>query len=66
VGIAKRTESDAWIHPYTFDSEASPPELLTTLVSAGCLCFGVPTVNQTGLVLQEIARVAINDLVSYF
>ena len=63
VGIAKRLETDAWIHPYTFSSEQSRPELLIALVAAGCVCFGVPGVNRTGLVLLEIARVALNKLI---
>ena len=63
VGIAKRTETDAWIHPYTFESETARPEFLTALVAAGCVCFGVPSVSRTGLVLQEIVRVALNRLV---
>jgi hypothetical protein len=62
VGIAKRTETDAWIHPYTFNSESSRPEFLTVLVAAGCICFGIPSVNRTGLVLQEIVRVSLNAL----
>lgn len=64
VGIAKRTETDAWIHPYTFESETSRPEFLTALVAAGCVCFGIPSVNRTGLALQEIVRVALSNLVS--
>jgi hypothetical protein len=63
VGIAKRLETDAWIHPYTFSSEHTRPELLIALVAAGCVCFGVPAVNRTGLVLLEIARVALNKLI---
>jgi hypothetical protein len=63
VGIAKRLERDAWIHPYIFDSEQSRSELLIALVAAGCVCFGVPAVNRTGLVLLEIARVALNKLI---
>lgn len=63
VGIAKRLETDAWIHPFTFSSETSRPELLIALVAAGCVCFGVPAVNRTGLVLLEIARVALNKLI---
>ncbi|KAJ4984578.1 C6 transcription factor [Stagonosporopsis vannaccii] len=62
VGIAKRTETDAWIHPYTFESEISRPEYLTALVAAGCVCFGIPSVSRTGLALQEIVRVALNNL----
>jgi hypothetical protein len=62
VGIAKRTEGDAWIHPYTFDAEAARPEFLTALVVAGCICFGIPSVNKTGLVLQEIVRVSLQEL----
>jgi hypothetical protein len=63
VGIAKRLERDAWIHPYIFDSEQCRSELLIALVAAGCVCFGVPAVNRTGLVLLEIARVALNKLI---
>lgn len=63
VGIAKRLETDAWIHPYTFSSQHTRPELLIALVAAGCVCFGVPAVNRTGLVLLEIARVALNKLI---
>lgn len=37
-------------------------ELLVALIAAGCVCFGNPTVNRTGLVLLEIARVALNKL----
>jgi hypothetical protein len=62
VGIAKRTETDAWIHPYSFESENAHPEFLTALVAAGCICFGIPSVNRTGLVLQEIVRVSLSVL----
>lgn len=62
VGIAKRMETDAWIHPYTFDSEKTRPELLTALIGAGCVCFGIPSVSKTGLFLLEIVRVALNRL----
>lgn len=65
VGIAKRTETDAWIHPYTFESEKARPEFLTALVAAGCVCFGIPSVSRTGLLLQEIVRVALGGLVGY-
>lgn len=63
VGIAKRTETDAWIHPYLFQSETARPEYLTALVAAGCVCFGIPAVSKTGLALQEIVRVALSNLV---
>ena len=63
VGIAKRTETDAWIHPYTFESETARPEYLTALVAAGCVCFGITSVSRTGLALQEIVRVALSSLV---
>ncbi|KAH7559035.1 hypothetical protein BM1_03972 [Bipolaris maydis] len=62
VGIAKRTEGDAWIHPYTFNPDTARPEFLTALVVAGCICFGIPSVNKTGLVLQEIVRVSLREL----
>lgn len=63
VGIAKRIETDAWIHPFSFCSESSMPEFLTALVAAGCICFGFLLVSKTGLVLQEIVRVALSRLV---
>ncbi|OQO10067.1 hypothetical protein B0A48_04423 [Cryoendolithus antarcticus] len=59
VGITKRLESDAWIHPYTFSSDNTRTELLVALIAAGCVCFGVPSISRTGLVLLEIARVAL-------
>lgn len=62
VGIAKRLETDAWVHPYTFESEHASLELLIALIAAGCICFGLPAVNRTGLVLQEIVRVALQNL----
>ena len=40
VGLAKIMETDAWIHPYSFDFETARPELLTALIAAGCVCFG--------------------------
>lgn len=63
VGIAKRVETDAWIHPYTLCSETARPELLTALIAAGCVCFGIPSVSKTGLLLFEIARVALARLI---
>lgn len=36
--------------------------MLVALTAAGCICFGLPSVNRTGLVLQEIARVALQSL----
>ncbi|PPJ54283.1 hypothetical protein CBER1_06569 [Cercospora berteroae] len=39
------------------------PELLTALIAAGCVCFGIPSVSKTGLILFEIVRVALNRLV---
>lgn len=66
VGIGKRTETDAWIHPYTFydPSYQQPrPELLAALVAAGCVCCGLPSINKTGIILQEITRVGLAQLV---
>ncbi|CAI7608165.1 unnamed protein product [Penicillium manginii] len=66
VGIGKRTETDAWIHPYTFyDSQYQQlrPELLTALVAAGCVCCGLPSISKTGIILQEISRVGLAELV---
>ncbi|KAJ5481159.1 hypothetical protein N7539_007053 [Penicillium diatomitis] len=66
IGIGKRTETDAWIHPYTFydaNYQQLRPELLTALVAAGCVCCGMPSINKTGIVLQEITRVSLAQLV---
>ncbi|KAJ5233234.1 uncharacterized protein N7469_005000 [Penicillium citrinum] len=66
VGIGKRTETDAWIHPYTFYDTAYHqlrPELLTALVAAGCVCCGLPSISKTGIILQEITRVGLAQLV---
>ncbi|KAK5718427.1 hypothetical protein LTR15_008154 [Elasticomyces elasticus] len=63
IGIAKRLETDAWIHPSTFSSEHARPELLIALIAAGCVCFGVKSVSRTGLVLLEIARRALQNAV---
>lgn len=62
VGVAKRLEGDAWIHPYTLDSDSSRPQFLTALVVAGCICFGIPSVNKTGLILHEIVRESLREL----
>lgn len=67
IGIGKRIETDAWIHPYTFFDagyQQLRPELLTALVAAGCVCCGMPSINKTGIVLQEITRVSLAQLVS--
>jgi hypothetical protein len=59
MGIAKRLETDAWIHPHSFRSECTRPELLTALIAAGCVCIGVKAISRTGLVLFEIVRQAL-------
>lgn len=63
IGIAKRMETDAWFHPFSFHSSRARPELLIALIAAGCVCFGVPSISRTGLVLLEVARVALFEWV---
>ncbi|KAL4742458.1 hypothetical protein BDV11DRAFT_202754 [Aspergillus similis] len=63
IGISKRTETDAWIHPYTLYRQNSRPELLTALVAAGCVCSAIPSVGKAGLLLLEIVRVSLAHLV---
>ncbi|KAJ5300346.1 uncharacterized protein N7443_005348 [Penicillium atrosanguineum] len=66
IGIGKRIETDAWIHPYTFynqEYQQLRPEFLTALVAAGCVCCGLPSINKTGIILQEITRVGLAQLV---
>ncbi|CAG8145906.1 unnamed protein product [Penicillium salamii] len=63
IGIGKRTETDAWIHPYTFYEQQLRPELLTGLVAAGCVCCGLSSINKTGIILQEITRASLAQLV---
>ena len=65
VGLAKRMETDAWIHPYTIQLDIARPELLTALIAAGCVCFGIPSVSKTGLVLLEVLRVALSRLMEH-
>lgn len=64
IGIAKRMETDAWFHPFSLRSADARPELLIALIAAGCVCFGVPAISRTGLVLLEVVRVALADWVS--
>lgn len=64
TGIIKRARTDSWLHLGTFRCGQSRPELLTALVSAGCVCFGIPEINRTGLLLQEIVRLSLDRLVS--
>ncbi|KAL4807498.1 hypothetical protein BDV18DRAFT_151524 [Aspergillus unguis] len=63
IGISKRTETDAWIHPYTLYRQDSRPELLTALVAAGCVCCVMPSVAKAGVLLLEIVRVSLAQLV---
>jgi hypothetical protein len=63
IGICKRAETDAWIHPYTFYEQNLRPELLTALVAAGCVCCGLSSINKTGIILQEITRASLAQLV---
>ncbi|KAL4976873.1 hypothetical protein BDW66DRAFT_166179 [Aspergillus desertorum] len=63
IGISKRTETDAWIHPYTLYRQTSRPELLTALVAAGCVCSAIPSVGKAGVLLLEIVRVSLAHLV---
>jgi hypothetical protein len=66
IGIGKRIETDAWIHPYSFYDDQYQqlrPELLTALVAAGCVCCGAPSISKTGIILQEITRVGLGQLV---
>ncbi|CAG8172161.1 unnamed protein product [Penicillium olsonii] len=63
IGIGKRTETDAFIHPYSFYEQQLRPELLTGLVAAGCVCCGLSSINKTGIILQEITRASLAQLV---
>lgn len=64
TAIAKRLETDSWLHPLSFVSESTRPELLVALVAAGCVCFGVPSISRTGLVLLEVTRVSLSKWVA--
>lgn len=66
MGLVKRLETDAWIHPYTlYDCQYQilRPELSIALVAAGCVCCGLPSISRTGIVLQEITRLGLSHLV---
>lgn len=62
-GIAKKIETDAWIHPHAFCSQTTRTELLVALVASGCTCAAITSIGNTGGMLQEIVRVALNNLV---
>ena len=62
VGIGQKTERDAWFHPWTFSINTARPEFLLTMIAAGCVCFGVQSISKTGLILFEVAHVALTRL----
>ena len=62
VGIAQKAERDAWFHPFSFSIETARPELLVALIAAGCVCFNIPSISKTGLVLFEVTQVALSRL----
>ncbi|KAL4804542.1 hypothetical protein BDV18DRAFT_153035 [Aspergillus unguis] len=62
VGLAKKLEVNPWIHLYTCYDDRPRPEFLTALVTAGCVSCLTPSVNKTGLILQEIVRVALRNI----
>lgn len=62
VGIARKSEHDKWFHPFTFSVEKARPELLVALIAAGCVTFNIPNISKTGLVLFEVAQMALSRL----
>jgi hypothetical protein len=63
IGLAKKLETDPWIHLYTFYNQDTRPELLAALVMAGCICCFTSSVSKTGVILQEIVRMSLRSLV---
>lgn len=63
IGLAKKLETDPWIHLYTCCSQNPRPELLTALVMAGCICCFTSSVSKTGVIMQEIVRMSLRNLV---
>ncbi|KAL4735878.1 hypothetical protein BDV11DRAFT_208107 [Aspergillus similis] len=62
VGLAKKLEVNPWIHLYTCYDDRPRPEFLTALVASGCVSCLTSSVNKTGLILQEIVRVALRKI----
>lgn len=62
VGIAQKAERDKWFHPFSFSIETARPELLVALIAAGCVTFPISNISKTGLVLFEVAQVALSRL----
>lgn len=64
TGVLKRVSTDAWLHLGTLCYDKLRPHLLTALIAAGCTSFAVPSINKAGLILQEIVRLSLEQLVS--
>ncbi|PWY65410.1 hypothetical protein BO83DRAFT_321137 [Aspergillus eucalypticola CBS 122712] len=62
IGLAKKVDINPWIHLYTFYSNSPRPELIAALVSTGCISCLTPTMNKTGIIMQEVVRVALRNL----
>ena len=61
--VKQSYQVDNWIHVPTLSAADSHPEFLLALVTAGSTVISVPAIWKMGLVLQDVVRVTIGDLV---
>ncbi|KAL2844813.1 hypothetical protein BJY01DRAFT_263779 [Aspergillus pseudoustus] len=47
---------DVWIHPPTFTTKGSPPELLLAMAAAGAVLTPDPALRRLGFAMQEVLR----------
>jgi len=64
--VRQSYQVDHWIHAPTFSPAKACPHLIMALISAGSTFISVPAVWKMGLALQEVARLAVVELVSDF
>ncbi len=62
--IRQSYQVDIWIHLPTFSVKDAYPEFLLALVTAGSTVISVPAIWKMGLVIQDVVRVTIGDMVS--
>ncbi|KAJ5122209.1 hypothetical protein N7448_003341 [Penicillium atrosanguineum] len=62
IGLARKLDVNPWIHLYTCYHDRPRPEFLAALVVMGCISCFAPTINKTGIVLQDIVRLALRNL----
>lgn len=62
--IRQSYQVDNWIHLPTLSVKDAHPEFLLALVTAGSTVISIPAIWKMGLVLQDVVRITIGDMVS--